>query len=87
MSSTPSNVNDGHELADLFERGAVFADRWPTAVRHRLNVPDPLTRPLQEALLIRALVSRHIIRGCSGGRARRRSRGWWRAASAVDAGS
>lgn len=50
MSSTPSNVNDGHELADLFERGAVFADRWPTAVRHRLNVPDPLTRPLQEAL-------------------------------------
>ena len=38
------------DLADLFERGAVFADRWPTAVRHRLDVPDPLAAPVLAAL-------------------------------------
>jgi hypothetical protein len=46
-----------NELASLFERGAIFADRWPTGVRHRLDVPDPLTGPLQTALK----AGRHVI--------------------------
>ena len=41
--------------------------------------------PIEPAILSRALVSRHV-RGCSGGRARRRSHGWWQAASGVVAG-
>jgi hypothetical protein len=53
---TASEITD-RELADLFERGAVFADRWTTAVRHRLDVPDPLTSPVRTALK----AGRHIV--------------------------
>ena len=51
MMSEPSKsgITD-RSLADLFEWGAVFADRWPTAVRHRLDVPDPLADPIRAAL-------------------------------------
>lgn len=46
---TASEITD-RELADLFEKGAVFADRWPAAVRHRLDVPDPLAGTIRAAL-------------------------------------
>lgn len=49
MSSATTGVTDA-ELADLFERGAVFADRWPTAVRVSLDVADPLAGAVREAL-------------------------------------
>ena len=49
MSVETTNGITDRDLADLFERGAVFADRWPTAVRHRLDVPDPLTGPVRGA--------------------------------------
>jgi hypothetical protein len=57
MSVVNTNGITERDLADLFERGAVFADRWPTAVRHRLDVPDPLTEPVRDALK----VGRHVI--------------------------
>jgi hypothetical protein len=56
-SVPPSNGISDRELADLFERGAVFADRWPTAVRHRLDVPDPLTLAVRDALKS----GRHVV--------------------------
>lgn len=45
------------DLADIFERGAVFADRWPTAVRIQLDVANPLTEAVRDALLAR----RHVV--------------------------
>jgi hypothetical protein len=56
-SAAPTNGISDRELADLFERGAVFADKWPTAVRHKLDVPDPLTHPVREALK----TGRHVV--------------------------
>lgn len=53
---TTNGITD-HDLADLFERGTVFADRWPTAVRHRLDVPDPLAGTIRTALKI----GRHVV--------------------------
>lgn len=59
---TPDGITD-RDLADLFERGAVFADRWPTAVRHRLDVPDPLAGTIRAALK----TGRHVfITGAAG---------------------
>ena len=56
-TAPPSNSIADRDLADLFERGSVFADRWPTAVRHRLDVPDPLTVPVRTALK----AQRHVV--------------------------
>lgn len=38
------------ELRRLFERGTVYADRWTGEIRSRLDVPDPLTEVVAEAL-------------------------------------
>src|SRR4051794_6234700 len=45
------------DLAEMFERGAVFADRWPTAVRVQLDVANPLTEAVRDALL----AHRHVV--------------------------
>lgn len=39
------------ELRELFERGAVYADRFPPHVRDALDVPDSLTAVVCDALL------------------------------------
>lgn len=57
MSVQTTNGITDRDLADLFERGAVFADRWPTAVRHRLDVPDLLAGPVRGALR----AGRHVV--------------------------
>ena len=57
MSVQTTNGITDRDLADLFERGAVFADRWPTAVRHRLDVPDLLAGQVRGALR----AGRHVV--------------------------
>ena len=57
MTAETTNGITNRDLADLFERGAVFADRWPTAVRHRLDVPDPLAGSVRAALK----AGRHVV--------------------------
>ena len=53
----PTNGVSDRDLADLFERGAVFADRWPAKVRLALDVPDPLTDHIRAALK----EGRHVV--------------------------
>lgn len=55
--SSEKNGEPVLDLADMFERGAVFADRWPTAVRVQLDVANPLTEAVRDALLAR----RHVV--------------------------
>jgi hypothetical protein len=38
------------EIRQIFERGEVFADRWPAEVRAALDVPDELAAVIAEAL-------------------------------------
>ncbi|MGY1705517.1 hypothetical protein ACI79C_13180 [Geodermatophilus sp. SYSU D00697] len=60
---TEKNGEPVPDLADMFERGAVFADRWPTAVRVQLDVPNPLSDAVREALSAR----RHVfVAGAAG---------------------
>src|SRR5829696_8496694 len=54
---TEKNGESVPDLADMFERGAVFADRWPTAVRVQLDVPNLLSDAVREALSAR----RHVV--------------------------
>jgi hypothetical protein len=62
VATATNGVTNG-ELADLFERGAVFADRWPTAVRISLDVADPLAGPVRQALIAGHHV---VIAGAAG---------------------
>src|SRR4051812_4429203 len=49
VDDSPDGVT-ANALADIFERGSVFADRWPTDVRLALDVPDPLANHLRASL-------------------------------------
>lgn len=50
-SSPPDRLGAGaKELRALFERGAVYADRWGPEVRNALDVQDPLTDVVTAAL-------------------------------------
>jgi hypothetical protein len=51
------------ELRELFERGAVYADRFPPHVRDALDVPDPLTEVVRDALVARETV---VLSGNAG---------------------
>src|SRR4051812_32048442 len=51
------------ELRELFERGAVYADRFPPHVRDALDVPDPLTDVVRDALVARETV---VLSGNAG---------------------
>lgn len=55
--SSEKNGEPVPDLADMFERGAVFADRWPTAVRVKLDVANPLTEAVLDALQ----AHRHVV--------------------------
>jgi len=44
------------DLRNLLERGALYADRFPPSLRDALDVPDPLT-----GLVIQALVERKSV--------------------------
>lgn len=50
-------------LRELFERGAVYADRWSAEVRAALDVPDPLADVVAQALNERRTV---ILAGNAG---------------------
>lgn len=43
-------------LSEVFERGVVYADKWSTEVRTALDIPDPLT-----AVIVEALQSGHAV--------------------------
>lgn len=51
------------QLRELFERGAVYADRFPPHVRDALDVPDPLTEVVARTLRGRMSV---VISGNAG---------------------
>ena len=46
----PGEVNKS-DIRTLFERGDVYADRWSSAIRNALDVPDPLVEAVAGALL------------------------------------
>src|SRR4051812_3498438 len=51
QTEAPRSEATKAELRELFERGAVYADRFPPHVRDALDVPDPLTAVVRDALL------------------------------------
>lgn len=62
-ASAPTTEVPVEELRQLFERGAVYADRFPPHVRAALDVPDPLTEVVAQALRERRSV---VISGNAG---------------------
>lgn len=50
-------------LSSIFERGVVYADKWPTEVRTALDIADPLTDTIVSGLMARQAV---IITGNAG---------------------
>src|SRR3954452_15297419 len=63
QTEAPRSEATKAELRELFERGAVYADRFPPHVRDALDVPDPLTAVVRDALLAHETV---VLSGNAG---------------------
>src|SRR3954466_843733 len=63
QTEAPRSEATKAQLRELFERGAVYADRFPPHVRNALDVPDQLTEVVKAALLAERSV---VISGNAG---------------------